>query len=359
MARFDANTMTPRPIHTSTTQLAQLPGDQCLRAYTMEVEGGLKAVILNYGGILHELWVPDQNGERVDILLGQKSPALYLEENDVYFGALIGPFGNRINRGRFPLEGGICEVAVNAPPHQLHGGPNGFHTKWWEGGFADDSSLHLRTVCPHGEDGFPGNREIHVIFRLTPEGGLRYEFQATADRPSVLNLTAHPYFNLAGQNAGSLAGHSFQCIADRYVEVDAAGIPTGQLPPVDDTPFDFRVEALIAPRLRADHPQIRQADGFDHTLAFPQARDEAEPVARVRECASGRCMEIYTSEPGVQFYTANTLPQTPRTKSPYTPHAGFCLETQHFPDSPNHPAFPSTVVRPGGIFRTFTELRFL
>ncbi|MCC5838674.1 MAG: galactose mutarotase [Opitutales bacterium] len=351
--------MTPRPIHTSTTHLAELPGGQTLRAYTLEAEGGIKAVILNYGGILHELWVPDQNGEPADILLGQKTPTLYVEENDVYFGALIGPFGNRISRGCFSLDGVPYEVAVNAPPHQLHGGPNGFHTKWWTGGFADDHSLRLRTSCPHGEDGFPGGREVHVTFRLTPEGGLRYEFEVTTDRPTVLNLTAHPYFNLAGQAAGSLAGHTMQCIADRYVEVDAAGIPTGNLPPVDGTPFDFRADSPIAPRLNADHPQIRQANGFDHTLAFPEERNPSAPVARMRDNESGRCMEIYTSEPGVQFYTGNTLPQTPRTKAPYGPHAGFCLETQHFPDSPNHPAFPSTAVRPGEVFRTFTELRFL
>lgn len=343
----------------STQLLAKSSGGQELKAFTLEAKGGIKAVILNYGSILHELWVPARDGTLSDILLGQAKPPLYLEENDVYFGALIGPFGNRIGHARFSLDGQEYRLAVNSPPHQLHGGPKGLHAKWWEGGFTDDETLRLYTTCPQGEDGFPGERRIFVTFRLTPEGGLRYDFEATTDRPTVLNLTAHPYFNLAGQAAGSLAGHFLECIADRYVEVDAEGIPTGRLPEVSDTPFDFRAKAAISPRLSADHSQIRQANGFDHTLVFPGGRDASQAVARVHEETSGRCMEIYTSEPGVQFYTGNTLPTTSRTKTPYRPHAGFCLETQHFPDSPNQPDFPSTVIRPGDVFRSFTELRFV
>lgn len=346
-------------ITTHAQTLQPLPSGQELIAYTLEAENGLKAVVLNYGGILDQLWVPDADGERVDILLGLASGQHYIEQNPNYFGALVGPFANRIANARFKLDDQEFTLTPNEGPNQLHGGPNGIHQKFWQGEFTERGALQLSTTCPDGEDGFPGEREISVLIELTPDNGLLYSTIARTTDPTVINLTAHPYFNLSGQGSGSIAGHVLEINADYYLPVGENGVPTGERRPVEGTAFDFRQPAIVGERLQADDPQIKRGGGFDNTFVFPRNRDPKALVARLSDPQSGRTMEIYTSEPGVQFYTGNALQASADAKSPYQPHAGLCLETQHFPDSPNQPGFPSTALYPGDVFASFTELRFL
>jgi aldose 1-epimerase len=345
-------------INTRAETLQTLPNGQELIAYTLEAENGLKAVVLNFGGILDQLWVPNADGECVDILLGMASAKDYIDSNPNYFGAMIGPFANRIAGSRFSLDDQEFSLTANEGANQLHGGPNGIHQKFWKGEFTERGALQLSTMCPDGEDGFPGEREISVLIELTPENGLLYSTIARTSEPTVINITAHPYFNLSGQGSGSIAGHVLEMNADYYLPVDNNGVPTGELCAVEGTAFDFRQPAVVGERLLAEDPQIKRGGGFDHTFVFAANRDPKAPVARLSDPKSGRKMEIYTSEPGVQFYTGNTLQAAETNKSPYQPHAALCLETQHFPDSPNQPNFPSTALYPGDVFASFTELRF-
>lgn len=346
-------------ITTHTETLQTLPNGQPLIAYTLEAESGLKAVVLNFGGILDQLWVPNADGERVDILLGMADARDYIRHNPNYFGALIGPFANRIANARFKLDDHEFTLTPNEGPNQLHGGPNGIHQKFWEGGFTKTGALELKTTCPDGEDGFPGEREISILIELTPKNGLRYSAIARTSEPTVINLTAHPYFNLSGQGSGSIADHILQLNADFYLPVDENGLPTGERKPVHGTAFDFRQPTPVGERLQANDPQVKRSGGFDHTFVFAENRDPKSPVARLSDPKSGRTMAIYTSEPSLQFYTSNALQALPTDKSSYQPHAGLCLETQHFPDSPNQPGFPSTALYPGDVFASYTELRFL
>lgn len=351
-----------KTIHEET--IGQMADGRAIQAYTLESESGLRATFLNYGGILVELEVPDKIGMPDDITLGLDAVEDYVQNNPPYFGALVGRFANRIAHGRFTLDGKTYELPLNEPHGHLHGGPEGFSHKLFNGSIREGGNgqvLVLEYTSPDGEMGYPGTLEFKTEISLTPENGLRYEFTATTDAPTIVNFTMHPYFNLAGQDTGSIRSHLVQIEADHYLPTtDDTNTPTGTLESVNDSPFDFREPLSLDHRLDSPNAQVDKAGGFDHTFVLRKDRDFSDPVAVVTEEASGRKMEIFTSEPGIQFYTGNGLDGELAGKNGffYPKHAGFCLETQHFPDAPNIEAFPSTRLNPGETFTSFTEYRF-
>ncbi len=349
-------------IHEET--VGRLEDGREIRAYTLENDAGLRATFLNYGGILVELEVPDRIGMPDDITLGLDGVDEYVSRNNHYFGALVGRFANRIAHGAFTLDGTTYRLPLNEPAAHLHGGPEGFSRRLFKGHLRETrkgSILILEYRSPAGEMGYPGTLKLRVEISLTPENGLRYAYTAVTDAPTVVNFTAHPYFNLAGQDSGSIRQHLVQIRADAYLPTRAeTNTPTGVLEPVADGPFDFREPELLDNRLDSPNPQVERNGGFDHTFVLRKRRKLTDPVATVIEELSGRKLEVYTSEPGIQFYTGNSLDGTQAGKNGYfyPKHAGFCLETQHFPDSPNIPHFPSTRLDPGETFTSFTEYRF-
>ena len=350
------------PIHEET--VGHLQDGRPIQAYTLHNDIGLRATFLNYGGILVELEVPDRIGMPDDVTLGLDAVEEYVENNRNYFGALVGRFANRIAHGRFTLDGKEYSLPLNEPRSHLHGGPEGFSRKLFEAGIREGMHgqvLVLDYTSPDGEMGYPGEVHLRVEISLTPENGLRYEYTATTDKPTIVNFTTHPYFNLSGQDSGSIRQHMVQIHADAFLPTtEETNTPTGKFESVADSPFDFREPQVLDPRLDSPNEQVAKCDGFDHTFVLREDRDFSEPVAVVVEESSGRKMEVYTSEPGIQFYTGNALDETVAGKNGYfyPKHAGLCLETQHFPDAPNFEAFPSTRLDPGETFNSFTEYRF-
>lgn len=324
--------------HTADNQAAQL--------FTLRSASGVEARVTNYGATLVSLLAPDRRGQRADVLLGFDTLDGYLGPHP-YFGSLVGRFANRIARGQFSLDGQRYTLAVNNGPNHLHGGPGGFHTRLWQAE-PDGEGLLLRLHSPDGDEGYPGVLSVEVRYSLSDEGALRIDYIATTDAHTVLNLTNHAYFNLAG--AGDILGHELLLHADRVLPVDATQIPTGEYRPVAGTPFDFTRPTAIGARIAADDEQLRGANGgYDHCWIFEHGGTLEQSVARVYEPGSGRILELRTTQPGVQFYSGNFLDGSLRGKQghAYQKHSGFCLETQHFPDSPNQPGFPSAELRPG------------
>lgn len=329
--------------------------------YTLTNAHGAAAAIMTYGGSLVSLRVPDRAGQLADVVLGFDQLAPYTGAHP-YFGALIGRYGNRIANGRFSLNGTTYTLAQNNGPNNLHGGPLGFDRAIWRAQPRTDGaepSLALHHTSPDGDQGFPGTLHVTVVYTLTADNALRVEYQATAEQDTVVNLTNHSYFNLAG--AGDVLSHTLQLAAARFVPVNGDLIPTGELRPVAGTPMDFRAPMPIGARIAADDAQLRAANGgYDHTWVLDTGHTGLALAARVAEPTSGRVMEVYTTQPGVQFYSGNFLDGTLVGKNGqrYGKHAGLCLETQHFPDSPNQPQFPSTLLRPGETYRETTVFRF-
>ena len=329
--------------------------------YTLRNAGGLEAEILTYGGTLRALRAPGRDGQMADIVLGFDDLEGSLGPHP-YLGSLIGRYANRIRAGRFSLGGATYTLAVNNGPNHLHGGPGGFHRVLWEAqplDAPDGPSLTLAYSSPDGEEGYPGRLSVVVSYTLTDRNDLRIDYEARADRETVVNLTNHAYFNLAGE--GTIHGHELQLAASRFLPIDETSIPLGELRSVVGTPFDFRRPALIGPRLEADDPQIRLAQGFDHCYVIDKTPGELAFAARVVEPESGRTLEVYTTQPGVQLYTGNFLTAegtiVGKGGRAYPQYGALCLETQHFPDSPNQPQFPSTVLRPGEHYRQTTVYR--
>jgi aldose 1-epimerase len=333
-----------------------------VQLYTLQNAQGAQATITNYGGILTSMLVPDKNGKLGEVVLGFESltgytDAVYTKEMP-FFGALIGRYGNRIRLGKFSLDGQEYTLPINNAPNSLHGGPEGFHVRVWEaqpGTSADGQTLTLTYQSQDGEEGFPGNLHVTVVYTLTEANGLRIEYTATTDQPTVLNLTNHSYFNLNYRHDDTILGHELTLHADRYTPVDDTQIPTGELKPVQGTPFDFTTPHAIGERI------AQVPGGYDHNWVLAdELRTGAELAAVVYEPVSGRTMEVHTDQPGVQFYAGNFLngSLTGTGGVNYGKNYGFALETQHFPDSPNQPSFPSTVLRPGQTFRSTTEYRF-
>ena len=331
--------------------------------YTLTNANNVEMKVTNFGGIITSLKVPDKNGNFDDIVLGYNTLAEYVKANP-YFGAIIGRYGNRIKKGKFVLDGKEYTLAINNAPNNLHGGPNGFDTVVWDAETKQDSnsvSIIFKYLSKDGEEGFPGNLEAKVTYALTNDNELKIHYIATTDKPTIVNLTNHTYWNLTGEGSGDILSHDLMINADMYTPVDATLIPTGELASVESTPMDFREATAIGSRINDDFEQLKFGKGYDHNwILNKSAENEMTLAATVYESTSGRYMEIYTTEPGIQFYSGNFLDGTIVGKSGknYKFRDGFCLETQHFPDSPNQPNFPSTVLRPGETYETTTIHKF-
>jgi aldose 1-epimerase len=327
--------------------------------YTLSSGNGFEVTISNYGGIIQRIDVPDRNGQVGNVALGFSSLDAYVTKNP-FFGAIIGRFANRIANGRFTLEGKVYHLPINNGSHSLHGGPEGFHAQVWDAATATERCLELRRTSADGEAGYPGALSVVVRYTLSDDS-IRIDYTATTDQPTVLNLTNHTYFNLRGEGTGDILDHLVEINADGYTPIDAGLIPTGATESVQGTPFDFRRARPVRERIREGVPQLAFARGYDHNFVLNRApAQELTLAARVAHEATGRLLEAWTTEPGVQFYSGNFLDGTltGTSGSTYRQGDGFTLETQHFPDSPNQPSFPSTVLRPGETFISATMFRF-
>jgi aldose 1-epimerase len=330
--------------------------------YTLTNPAGAEVDIITWGAIVTRIAVPDRTGKKDDVVLGFDTLAGYLGQHP-YFGAIVGRYGNRIAKGRFALDGKTYTLATNNGPNSLHGGNKGFDKQVWQArpiASADGQGVELTYVSKDGEEGYPGTLTTKVTYTLTPSSVLRIQYEATTDTDTVLNVTNHSYFNLAGHANGDILKHELQLDADRFTPVDATLIPTGEIRPVAGTPFDFRTPHAIGERINVDDEQIKFGGGYDHNFVLNGQMGTLRRAARVVEPSTGRVLEVFTTEPGVQFYSGNFLDGSVKGKGgrAYPKRSGFCLETQHFPDSPNHPKFPSTVLKAGDTYKSTTEFRF-
>jgi len=339
-----------------------LPDAQTADLYTLVNARGAQAQITNYGGILVALRVPDNAGAFADVVLGHNVLSGYLA-NRAYLGALIGRYANRIAAARFVLDGVEYRLAANDGPHHLHGGARGFDKALWRATGSpgpQGPQLELRHVSANGDEGYPGTLEVAVTYTLTEESELRIDYEAHTDRTTVLNLSHHSYFNLRDGGASPILEHEIEINADRYTPIDAGLIPTGAIAAVHGTPFDFKRQRGIGARIDQNHDQLAAAGGYDHNFVLNGKPGELRLAARVSEPRTGRTMAVYTTQPGLQFYTGNFLDSsiTGKDGTVYRKRHGFCLETQHFPDSPNKPHFPSTRFEPGQRYLHTTVYRF-
>ncbi|MEX0719547.1 MAG: aldose epimerase family protein [Balneolaceae bacterium] len=329
--------------------------------FTLKADGGIKLAITNYGGRVVSWLVPGKDGEYADISLGYSNIDGYLNTNEPYYGALIGRYGNRIANGEFSLSGNTYTLATNNGPNNLHGGPKGFHNVVWDAEQLDDQNLKLTYISEDGEEGFPGTLNVQVLYSLTKENELRIEYTAITDKETVVNLTNHTFFNLKGEAGGTINDHHLLVDADGYNPVDSTLIPTGEIASVENTPFDFRNSKEIGERVDEENLQLNYGQGYDHNFVLNKERkNPLSFAAKVHEPNSGRTMEIYSTEPGLQFYGGNFMDgsDTGKYGKPFEYRTAFCLEPQHFPDSPNQSQFPSTVLRPGEIYHTISAYRF-
>jgi aldose 1-epimerase len=333
-----------------------LPDGRKASLYTLTSANGMVARIANFGGVITELHVPDRNGRLADVVLGFDTLEPYRTDSP-YFGALIGRYGNRIAKGRFTLDGQAFQLPVNNEPNHLHGGPVGFDKVLWQAA-VNGRELQLIYRSPDGDQGYPGNLEATVVYSLTDDNELVVRFRAVTDKPTPVNLTQHSYFNLAG--GGDILGHVLTIDADRYVPIDATSIPTGTLDAVAGTPFDFRQPHPIGSRINEADEQLRNGGGYDHCFVLNKPAPKSMTRAvHVLEPRSGRVLELFTQEPGVQFYSGNFLDGSLQGKGQvYHYRGGFCIEPEHFPDSPNQPSFPNTILRPGEVYETESRFRF-
>lgn len=327
-------------------------------SHILQNANGTTVSILPLGGIIQGIVTADSNGNFADIVLGFDTEAQYESTGHPYFGALIGRYTNRIAGGRFSIDGTEYVLGCNAGPNHLHGGFRGFDKVRWRAR-AQGQSLRLAHVSADGEEGYPGELTVTVDYALDDNDTLRIDYRATTTRRTPVNLTIHPYFNLAGHDAGAVYSHELEILAQAYTPVDDVLIPLGNVEAVQGTPLDFRTPMTIGERIIDDHPQLLHAGGYDHNWVLDKPAGELQLAARVTEPVSGRVMEVLTTEPGLQFYSGNSLHGI-RGKggASYGPRSGFCLETQHFPDSPNQPTFPSAILEPGDLYASTTIYRF-
>jgi aldose 1-epimerase len=336
----------------------KMPDGTLVESFTLRNANGVEVKAISYGAIITSVRVPDGAGRFGDVVLGFDALDGYLKPHP-YFGTVVGRYGNRIAKGAFTLDGRTYKLAINNPPNHLHGGNKGFDKfAWTPEPLSGRLGVAFSRVSPDGEEGYPGTLNARVVYALTDRNELEIEYHAATDKATPINLTQHTYFNLAG--AGDILGHEMMINADRYTPVDATLIPTGELASVAGTPFDFRKPTRIGARIDAAHEQIKHGGGYDHNFVLNRAGGGPELAARVLEPTTGRTLEVRTTEPGVQFYTGNFLDgtQTGKGGQVYKHRTGFCLETQHFPDSPNKPEFPSTILRPGEEYRSRTVFVF-
>ncbi len=328
---------------------------QAITEYTITNANGMQLSIINYGGTITKLLTPDKNGKMGDVVLGYQSLDGYLQRANPFFGALIGRYGNRIAKGKFTLDGKTYTLATNNNGNSLHGGIKGFDKVVWTAEKQGDSSLKLNYLSKDGEEGYPGNLNVTVVYTLTPDNAVKIDYNATTDKATPVNLTNHAYYNLSAGLDSTILNEELQLNADKYTPVDPMLIPTGEIASVKGTPFDFTTMKPIG----KDIDQVK--GGYDHNFVLNKTGNELSKAATVYDPTSGRTMDVYTTQPGIQFYTGNFLDGTLRdTKggAKYVKHAALCLETQHFPDSPNHPNFPSTILKPGEKYQETTVYKF-
>jgi aldose 1-epimerase len=329
--------------------------------FTLTNANGIRVRVMNHGGTIVSLETPDKNEKMADIVLGHDTAAEYVQDTP-YFGAAVGRFANRIKDGKFTLEGKEYTLAQNNGTNALHGGLRGFDKVVWEAEIlAAENAVRMTYISADGEEGFPGEVKTLLTYTLTESNELKIDYAAETTKPTPYNMTNHSYFNLSGHDAGSIGTHILLINADTFLSTDQTSIPYGDETPVEGTPFDFRTPHAIGDRIDADHEQLRFAGGYDHNFCLNKNKQgELSFCARAEDPVSGRIMEVYTTEPGVQLYTGNFLDGSPKGKGgcTYVRRGGFCLETQHYPDSPNQPNFPDTILRPGRRFVSQTIYKF-
>lgn len=326
--------------------------------YYLKNKNGAQAAITNFGGKLVSLLVPDKQGKMTDVVIGFDSLKAY-QKAASYYGALIGRYGNRIAKGKFTLEGKVYTLPINNGQNTLHGGKPGFDSHVWDAKKLDGHTLQLTYLSKDGDQGFPGNMNVKVTYTLQDDNSLKLSYEATTDKPTVINLTNHTYWNLNGCGSGTILNHVLQLDADHYTPVDSTLIPTGKIPPVAGTPFDFRSPTVIGLRIGQTDEQLKNGKGYDHNFVLNK-HNMTTPVATITGDKSGITMQVYTQEPGIQFYTGNFMKGANTVKGGAKDghRNGFCLETQHYPDSPNQPLFPTTELKPGQVYKTVTVYKF-
>jgi aldose 1-epimerase len=346
-------------VHTS--DYGVTPKGDSIKKYILSNKNGMKVEVINFGGIITSLTAPDRNGKYEDVVLGFTKPEGYFDGNPYYFGALIGRYGNRIANAKFTLEGKAYEIDKNDGPNSLHGGKEGFHTRFWKIEVVKDAkfpTLKLSYTSADGEEGYPGKLTTIVFYTLTDDNALEISYEAETDKPTVVNLTQHSYFNLSGNFTKTITDHELQINADHFLPVNETLIPTGEQKAVKGTPFDFTASKPIGKDISVEDDQLKKGKGYDHNWILNGKG--LRSIAKVYHQGTGRLMEVFTDEPGVQFYSGNFLDGKFDTKTGGKNEfrTGFCLETQHFPDSPNQPSFPSTELKPGQKYQSKTIYKF-
>jgi aldose 1-epimerase len=351
-------------VEISREPFGEIEGERIDR-FTLANRAGLRVEVINYGGIVRAVWAPDRSGEVANVALGFADLATYLAGNEPFFGCITGRYANRIARGTFNIDGQSFQLATNDGANHLHGGVRGFDKRLWDAAEIredDAAGVRLTRVSPDGEEGYPGTLTVTVDYRLDDDNRLRIDYRAETDRPTIVNLTNHSYWNLAGEGSGSVEDQVLWLRASRYTPVDASLTPTGDVAPVAGTPFDFTTPTAIGVRIRDAHPQLLIGRGYDHNLVIDRTSGDASLLAAaiLRDPGSGRTLTVATTEPGIQVYAGGYLDGTIVGASgrTYRQGDGLALETQHFPDSPNQPLFPSPVLRPGEVYGSTTVYAF-
>ncbi len=339
----------------------KMPDGQEVHLYTLTNANGMQVAITNYGGRIVSILAPDRNGKMADVLLGFDTLTDYMKYN-TYFGALVGRYANRIGGAQFTLDGKVYHLPVNNGPNSLHGGIKGFDKRVWtaEEIPGDEPELQLTYLSKDGEEGYPGNLKATVVYTLTKDNSIKIDYSATTDKDTVINLTNHSYFNLAGEGNGDILKQVLMINSNEMTPVDATQIPTGKIMKVADTPFDFRKPTPIGARINEDNQQLKNGKGYDINYILDRKGPGLELAARAYDPESGRELEVYTTEPGIQLYSGNFLDGSVHGKGgvAYGMRSAFCLETQHYPDSPNRPGFPTTELKPGQTFHQVTVFKF-
>lgn len=332
---------------------------KAVKLYVLKNKAGMEVCATNYGGRIVSVMVPDRNNQWRDVVLGHDSIADYIHI-DGNFGALIGRYGNRINQGRFTLDGVEYQLPQNNYGHCLHGGPKGFHHSVWNAIQPNDTTLELTLHSPDGEAGFPGNLDVKVVYTLTSDNALCLQYTATTDKPTVVNLTNHSYFNLSGNAANDVLNDTVQFDADAFTPIDSTFMTWGEIRPVEGTPFDFRAGKTVGQDIEADDEQLKNGLGYDHNMVLNTGGDLSKVACRISDPTNGIVLRVYTTEPGIQFYTGNFLDGKVKGKGgiAYPRRGAICVETQHYPDSPNQPNYPSVVLRPGETYSSTCIYKF-
>jgi aldose 1-epimerase len=354
----DNTAATDNAAEADTTFQKTMDGKQ-VYLFTLQNKSGVKALITNYGGRLVSLFVPDKNGESTDVVAGFSSVDGYKNSKEPYFGATIGRFGNRIAKGKFTLDGKAYTLFINNSPNTLHGGKKGFQDVVWDAKQLDGQTLQLSYVSKDMEEGFPGNLNVTVTYSLSNDNALKISYKATTDKNTVLNLTNHAFYNLNGEASGTILDHLVQIKADAYTPVDSTLIPTGKIETVKGTPFDFTSAKTIGERIKTNNEQLKNGEGYDHNYVLNK-HSNSDVIATVTGDKSGIVMEVSTDQPGLQFYSGNAMKGKNTMKGGHKDdfQTAFAMETQHFPDSPNQPSFPTTVLKPGQTYSTTSTYKF-